>query len=717
MEIRVREDGTEIGRRESPLEMATRDAVTVPNTWDEEARTVDVVLVDERTSTQRKRDWWSGKVIDEKIELDVTAVRMSRLNNGAPVLVAHRSRDPFAQIGKWAEGSARIEGKAPKRQLVAKAMFSPNLSEDNERIVRDIAQGFRRHWSVGFVPHKTVVTETKDDNSPNVHSVIDWTPLEGSTVPIGADDNATTRSQTTESAKGETMPDLTKAEIEAAAAAEKARIEAEIETRALAQAERMAAKLMAERKARDAKITQLAKVLKFDRAAVDIYTERDEEWSVLSADMIDTAAKAQQAATGTNSTLRVESGEYDERGIDNLRMGAYLFVHRYGPDKAEEKFVESLTRREKRDARHVSTDISMKTLKDFDWARESSQYMGRTLIDLARISLEKDNPGCTKYWSPSQIAMRALNTTSGFLLLLAEVLNASVDMGFSEVPMDARWSKKTTIRDFRDKHSIAMGEAADLLEIGEDGEFKTSTLAEKDETYRLVTWGRSFAISRELMINDRLGGLTDIPFKMGQAGVRKMRQILYGILTTGQTETMSDGIALFSAVSGNRTFNNIGTAAIPTIANFNLARVAMSTRPGLGTTDETAPTVQFPMRYLVLAEKWIDRVEQELGIAIGTPNRADGAGLTSQVTSRLRALQPIADPLMDAKDFGGGAGNGWVATDGQAVEHAFLEGAEGMQINSYQPEGKLGTRIDAWIDFGAGPVEQRGVQLNVGAAS
>jgi hypothetical protein len=123
------------------------------------------------------------------------------------------------------------------------------------------------------------------------------------------------------------------------------------------------------------------------------------------------------------------------------------------------------------------------------------------------------------------------------------------------------------------------------------------------------------------------------------------------------------------------------------------------------------------MRYGIFSEKWIDRVEQELGIALSNERRADGAGVTKQITSRLRGFQPVADPLMDTKDFGGGLGNGWVVTDGEAVEHAFLEGQEGMQINAYQPQGKLGTRIDAWIDFGAGAVSERGVQLNEGAAS
>jgi hypothetical protein len=325
MEIRIREDGSEIGRREKGPN-GTLNASVVPDTWDEETRTVDVVLVDERTSTQRKRDWWTGKVIDEKIELDTAAVRLERLNNGAPVLVTHAARNAFAQIGKWAEGSARIEGVKPKRQLVAKAAFSPNLSEDNERIVRDIAQGFRRHWSVGFVPHQTQVTE-KDDGSPNFHSVVDWTPLEGSIVPIGADDNATTRSFEDDTVtRGETMPDPTPEQIEAAKAAEKA----EFDRRVAEQAKRMAEKAIAERKARDAKIVRLGKVLQFDREKVDTYTARDEQWDVISADMVD-AAEAAQRVTGTNNTVRVEAGEYDERGIDDLRMGAYLFMHRFGP--------------------------------------------------------------------------------------------------------------------------------------------------------------------------------------------------------------------------------------------------------------------------------------------------------------------------------------------------------------------------------------------------
>ena len=121
------------------------------------------------------------------------------------------------------------------------------------------------------------------------------------------------------------------------------------------------------------------------------------------------------------------------------------------------------------------------------------------------------------------------------------------------------------------------------------------------------------------------------------------------------------------------------------------------------------------MRYIISGEKYIDRIEQELGI--NNSARSDGTGITKQVPSRLRSLVPVADALMDAHNFGGGLGNGWIVTDGRSVEHAFLEGAEGMQVTTYTPQGKLGVVIQAHLDFNAGAVEQRGVQLNAGAAS
>lgn len=735
MEIRQRPDGTIIAievpeGRQAPEPGETRlPVMTVPDTWDPVTRTMDVVLVDERTATVRKFDWQTWDFVDETLSLDAAAVRLDRLNNGAPLLMVHNSRDPFAQIGKFLEGRARIEGEKPTRKLVSTVGFSPHLDEARESVVQEMADGFRRHLSVGFDPHVTVVT-TRDDG-PNEHEVIDWTPLEGSVVPIGADDNATTRSykpaHTGIEERGEHMdPEAIVKALAAAEAAEKkvaeaAAAAAQVERQAEIQAEakRLANEMIAARQERNKQIRKLAKVLVFKVEDTNAICKRDESLEVLSAEMIETATKAQEVSAVKNGTTgTVTQGDYDKRDIDDLRMVSYLFCHRYSPAQAEKKIVESLTRRDDMDARHVAADVSMDTLKQFNWRREGSEYLGYSLLDMAKRCLERDEPGCTRRKSRDWIARRALNTTSGFTILLQEAFNISVDAGFVEVPLDARWSRRTTIADFRLKHNITMGETAEFLPLGEDGELISSTIREKEETYRLETVGRSLALTRELIINDQFGGLTDLPFKFGQSAVRHMRGVLYGILTGGLTTTvMTDGEPLFSAIAGNRTFNNINAAGVPSIPNINLMRVPMATRPGLGNVDEADPTVRFLMRFLICAEKFIDRVEQELGISVRAENRADGAGITSQIPTRLRGLQPIADPLLDAFDFGGGTGNGWITTDGESVEHAFLEGSEGMQVNIYSPEGKLGTRIDVHIDFGAGAVEQRGVQLNPGAAS
>ena len=92
--------------------LSTRAAVQ-PQTYNEEARTVDLVRT---TGAQVRRfDWMEGPYLEE-LSLDQKSVRMDRLNTGAPLLANHDSRSLDAVIGvvekAWIDGN---EGRATVR--------------------------------------------------------------------------------------------------------------------------------------------------------------------------------------------------------------------------------------------------------------------------------------------------------------------------------------------------------------------------------------------------------------------------------------------------------------------------------------------------------------------------------------------------------------------------------------------------------------------------
>lgn len=166
-------------------------AMFAPDTVNVEARTVDVVW---STGASVKRSDWMGNSFIEELSLAPGAVRLDRLNAGAPLLNSHENSSLAAVIGvverAWIEGG---EGRATVR-------FSDR--PDVEPIWRDVQAGILRNISVGYRTHKTERDET---GTVPVERAVDWEPYELSLVSIPADAGAQTRSQPITSNKENTM--------------------------------------------------------------------------------------------------------------------------------------------------------------------------------------------------------------------------------------------------------------------------------------------------------------------------------------------------------------------------------------------------------------------------------------------------------------------------------------------------------------------------------
>lgn len=119
-------------------------------------------------------DWEIGRYL-EVLDHSPRAVRLSRLQDGAPLLKDHDRR---TQIGRIE--SARIENG----QLRVAARFGNSDVAKAERA--DVADGIRSKVSIGYIVHELVLAE-KRENGVDVYRATDWEPLEVSTVAIPAD--------------------------------------------------------------------------------------------------------------------------------------------------------------------------------------------------------------------------------------------------------------------------------------------------------------------------------------------------------------------------------------------------------------------------------------------------------------------------------------------------------------------------------------------------
>lgn len=151
--------------------------------FDADANTVDVVW---STGSDVIREDYNGFFI-ERLSMQPSAVRLDRLNNGAPFLDTHSSESLSNVIGSVVPGSAKIEDG---RGVATIKLSSANCDSD---IVQKIKDGVIRNISVGYLIYKSVRDEGQSGGL-DVVTATDWEPLEVSAVPIPADPNAQIRS-------------------------------------------------------------------------------------------------------------------------------------------------------------------------------------------------------------------------------------------------------------------------------------------------------------------------------------------------------------------------------------------------------------------------------------------------------------------------------------------------------------------------------------------
>lgn len=161
-----------------------REANLRAASFDEADNTVEVIWT--TGAGVRRYSYREECYYQEILEVTPSAVRLDRLNAGAPFLNTHADDTLAMVIGSVVRGSATVSAG----RGFAKIKLSRAAADSD--IVDKIKDGIIRNISVGYAIHK-VVRSIGAEGGDETWRVVDWEPLEISAVPVPADAGAQIR--------------------------------------------------------------------------------------------------------------------------------------------------------------------------------------------------------------------------------------------------------------------------------------------------------------------------------------------------------------------------------------------------------------------------------------------------------------------------------------------------------------------------------------------
>jgi hypothetical protein len=652
------------------LPLQTRaDARLEAGSIDADARTIEVVW--STGATVQRREWLTGRRYKEELSLEPSHVDLTRLNAGAPFLNSHSQRSLEHVIGVVERAWITGDGNRPE----GRALVRISERADVEPLWQDIRAGIIRNVSVGYAVRAYDVIEA--DGQLPTWRAIDWQPMELSAVPVGADPDATFRERQgvmpcqlihrAGSAHNEEVQMMDQqdpvAETRAADIGDDQEHQpAHTRDEATVVQPDINAAIAAER-ARIAGIYDAVRKLGVDSTIADSLVREGASLDAARGVIIDAAASRDRAI---ETRPHVRSGGLDERETRRAAVEAAL-LHRYDPSR-------------------------------YELSEPAREWRGLSLLEMARACLDAEGTR-VRGFSRDEVATRALHTTSDFPNILAAVTSKTLRDSYQAAPRTfLPIARRATAADFKDIYRVQLGEAPKFEKVNEAGEFRRGTLGEAAERYRIQTYGKVIGITRQIIVNDDLDAFTRIPSLFGTAAATLESDVVWGIITANPN--MGDGVALFA--SGHKNLAASGTAL--DVANLAKARTAMAKQTGL----DGATILNIRPTYIAVPTSLELTAEQLLAANLVPATTAN------VVPASLRTLTVIAEPRLDPASgavpwylFASPAGI-------DTIEYAYLEGNDGVFIESRVGFDVDGVEIKARLDFGAKAIDWRGVYKNPG---
>lgn len=344
-----------------------------------------------------------------------------------------------------------------------------------------------------------------------------------------------------------------------------------------------------------------------------------------------------------------------------------------------------------------------------------NEFNGMSLPNLAAFALNRAGIS-VKGLSNDGIARKVLasHSTSDFPLLLSSVAGKALRAAYEHFPDTWQaWCAVGEVSDFKASPRIQLGSFNGLALIPEGGEYDYGTFGEEAENITAVTKGKGLKLTRQMIVNDDLGGFNRRAMMMGRAAARSVNTDVYTLLTSGTSNNgpdMSDTGQLFNATAVTTAgghANLAGTGAAPTVATISAGRAAMRKQKDVGLNE----TLNIMARTIVSPIALEDTIWALLN---STADPASSNSGKKNFLADVANLQLVTDPFLD----GIAAGAWYLAADpmdAPLIEVAFLDGQQTPFIDDDIEWATDSLLMKVRLDYGVSAIDWRAGYRNAGA--
>ncbi len=417
--------------------------------------------------------------------------------------------------------------------------------------------------------------------------------------------------------------------------------------------------------ARDAEIVVL-RAIEEERARVSNISELCRHFGVNATDYINNGVSLAEAQ---RSVLAI----VEERKVPkaNFEMG----------QQEEDKYRDAMS-----DAILLRGGVQLENV-----APGAQELRGMRVRSMFEEVLAREGVANTHRMGEEELLRAALTGTSSLPGILSAAANKSMAKGYQAA--QTTFEQFTTVgsnTDFKEATRYRLSEAGSLLEIKENGEFVQDELTEGSAKTKVLTYGRGFSFTRQMIVNDDLSALTRIPSLYAAQAKRGINRLVYKALAE----------AKFTAKDGNLA----ATGAALSLATIDEARQAMRKQKNLRGEE----FLNITPKYLIVPTK-SEFLARQLLTSTSDPN-ATHYGVTNPL---MGSLQIITDAELDALDT-----DAYYFLSDQmlmdTIEVTYLNGNQRPVIESQVAFDTLGIRYRIYMDYGVTVVDTKGIYKNAG---